>query len=304
MWEALELTDISPPARMPGHIPCPFHEEDTPSCAVWEDHFHCYGCGRGGSPLAFIAHVFAKGDDGGEPGPVHFSMAGKLINHTLDPEGRPEAPVRKEKVLEDLTGRFEMETCAYRALAPAVLHEFIEKKWPHLERSWLVQVFDVGWNANALWIPHYDAGRKTVRGIKTRSLYTGNKKSVTGSCFTTGLYRQLHGCFYEPGKRAVLTEGESDCWTMTWHLQADPYKNVYAMPSGSSTWNRSFTEELAQYPQVFLLLDPDPAGRKATEVVTAQLEAAGVAVTDLSVQLTEGSDATACYLDGWRPSFS
>lgn len=29
-------------------ILCPFHEEDTPSCEVYEKDFHCYGCGAHG----------------------------------------------------------------------------------------------------------------------------------------------------------------------------------------------------------------------------------------------------------------
>lgn len=38
------------------HCCCPFHEEKTPSCVIYEDQnsFYCYGCGKGGSVIDFI----------------------------------------------------------------------------------------------------------------------------------------------------------------------------------------------------------------------------------------------------------
>lgn len=33
---------------------CPFHKEKTPSFVVWEDHYHCYGCGAHGDVIQFI----------------------------------------------------------------------------------------------------------------------------------------------------------------------------------------------------------------------------------------------------------
>lgn len=33
---------------------CPFHSEKTPSCHIYEDHFHCFGCGAGGDVITFI----------------------------------------------------------------------------------------------------------------------------------------------------------------------------------------------------------------------------------------------------------
>jgi DNA primase len=50
--------DLGYVARL-GKYPCPFHgngEERTPSLHVWEDHFHCYGCGERGDALHWIAY--------------------------------------------------------------------------------------------------------------------------------------------------------------------------------------------------------------------------------------------------------
>lgn len=33
---------------------CPFHLERSPSCAVWPDHFFCFGCGAGGDIFNYI----------------------------------------------------------------------------------------------------------------------------------------------------------------------------------------------------------------------------------------------------------
>lgn len=33
---------------------CPFHTEHTPSFSVWEDHYHCFGCGTSGDLFTFI----------------------------------------------------------------------------------------------------------------------------------------------------------------------------------------------------------------------------------------------------------
>lgn len=37
---------------------CPFHAEKTPSFKVYEDHFHCYGCGAHGDIFEFVQRYF------------------------------------------------------------------------------------------------------------------------------------------------------------------------------------------------------------------------------------------------------
>jgi hypothetical protein len=36
---------------------CPLHAEEEPSCAIYHDHFHCYGCGAHGSRLDWLVQV-------------------------------------------------------------------------------------------------------------------------------------------------------------------------------------------------------------------------------------------------------
>src|ERR1700710_603317 len=33
---------------------CPFHGEKTPSFYVYDDHFHCFGCGEHGAAIPFL----------------------------------------------------------------------------------------------------------------------------------------------------------------------------------------------------------------------------------------------------------
>jgi hypothetical protein len=37
-----------------GQILCPFHHEKTPSCKVYPDHIHCFGCGKSLDTIGYI----------------------------------------------------------------------------------------------------------------------------------------------------------------------------------------------------------------------------------------------------------
>jgi hypothetical protein len=40
--------------RRDGKVHCPFHDENTPSCNIREDSFHCFGCGEKGDVIKFV----------------------------------------------------------------------------------------------------------------------------------------------------------------------------------------------------------------------------------------------------------
>lgn len=48
---------IGQPLQDGNKISCPFHADPTPSCHVYPDHFHCYGCGAHGSALDWLMRV-------------------------------------------------------------------------------------------------------------------------------------------------------------------------------------------------------------------------------------------------------
>jgi DNA primase len=39
-------------------IKCPFHNDKNPSLAIYEDSFHCFGCGAHGDVIDFVARYF------------------------------------------------------------------------------------------------------------------------------------------------------------------------------------------------------------------------------------------------------
>jgi DNA primase len=40
---------------------CPFHGEKTPSLYIWDDHYHCFGCGAHGDAVSFIMQTEGAG---------------------------------------------------------------------------------------------------------------------------------------------------------------------------------------------------------------------------------------------------
>jgi len=48
---------VTLPMSDSNHVCCPFHEEVEPSCRIYADHFHCYGCGEHGDRIAWLTKV-------------------------------------------------------------------------------------------------------------------------------------------------------------------------------------------------------------------------------------------------------
>src|SRR5262249_45085340 len=52
------LTDlVTLPMDTGGHVSCPFHDDPQPSCKIYSDHWHCFGCGERGDRLAWLTRV-------------------------------------------------------------------------------------------------------------------------------------------------------------------------------------------------------------------------------------------------------
>lgn len=56
MTAAAELWGIR--VNRSGFACCPFHDEATPSMRIYDDHFYCFGCGKGGDVIKFTELYF------------------------------------------------------------------------------------------------------------------------------------------------------------------------------------------------------------------------------------------------------
>ena len=48
---------VSLPLTPDNKVACPFHDDVEPSCTIYPDHFHCFGCGEHGSRLDWLMRV-------------------------------------------------------------------------------------------------------------------------------------------------------------------------------------------------------------------------------------------------------
>jgi DNA polymerase len=52
------LTDfVSLPMDGGGRVSCPFHDDPQPSCKIYSDHWHCFGCGERGGRMDWLTRV-------------------------------------------------------------------------------------------------------------------------------------------------------------------------------------------------------------------------------------------------------
>ena len=52
------LTDlVTLPMDSSGHVECPFHTDPRPSCKIYSDHWHCFGCGEHGDRIDWLTRV-------------------------------------------------------------------------------------------------------------------------------------------------------------------------------------------------------------------------------------------------------
>ncbi|MCB4823629.1 DNA primase [Roseicella aerolata] len=85
---------------------CPFHNEKTPSFYVYDDHFHCFGCGAHGDAITFLMR--AEGASFPEAVERLASEAGMEV-----PKPTPQAAARERRA-RDLYGVLAAAEAAYR----------------------------------------------------------------------------------------------------------------------------------------------------------------------------------------------
>ena len=258
MEEALNILGMEAPNRAHKIRSLANPGERTPSLHVYERDWYDYSNGEGGDVIDFA--MKARGLSYHE---ALERLSGKRTDPLKVKRSRPQ-----KKKLKNFNDPFVKEPEG----SPAGYRQaegFVASKWPYLN---LVDLMGYGVKVteSELWIPHLDTDG-VIRGIKKRSTTTGSKLAVTGSTFTSQLYRVRH---LSPTPVAILVEGESDLWCVETWLRRNGCQDqafTYALPSGAATWRTEWRDSLTAHGHTLLCLDDDEAGRKAANRITTEV---------------------------------
>ena len=252
-------------------------DENVPSLHIYEYDFYDFSTGQGGDQIEFVKLVLN----------CNFWRALTFICQAEGMDGSRDEVAPKP--LPDLTDRFNSEP-AGSAMSRQNTRDRVAKKWPYLTLE-DVESFGVKVGLHNLWVPFWHEGK--VVGIKTRStIGADSKMSIKGSRFTTALYSVV----YRPAAtHAWICEGESDTWCLTKALSHDERHVVYGLPAGAGAVQARWFNGWP-YETTFLLLDDDPAGRKAASKIRTALE-------DFDVQgiFLPGGRLAEALAEGWVP---
>lgn len=267
-------------------------EDRTPSLHIYDYSYYDYSTGQGGDQIRFVMDT--QGCTFGKALQILGRRCSSAVRVRDLPEKAPEGS-------EDFTKTFD-DAARGDHDARLMADRLVLANWPHLDLG-TIEAMGVKVLDTSLWIPHYDK-HGAVRGIKIRSLPSGSKYSVSGSFFGSQLYRpsplyfgraKWDGC----GDTVVLVEGESDCWSATVALEDNPKVDVLALPSGAGYWRNTFTYELLGYDTVYICLDDDDAGHKATAKIKDRLNETTSFTGSLGVLHPPGGRTSEAVGDGW-----
>jgi len=272
--DVVEMAEIPVVA---GKIPSPWNPDDhTPSCHIYEDHFHDYSTGRGGDVIDLYRAYTGK-------------SLGRAVRDLLTAGQSMDAdPDRVRRV----------ERAAALNLLPEFRAELADGAVPVLggvDSEYLASLAKWGMvkpQRDRLLIPHYR--HDSLPGIKIRYA-AGHKGSWPGSQYL-GLYSvstALTDC-------CIIMEGESDCWALDAYARRTGHKiDVYALPSGAGTWRDNWLTDLDEYDKILTCFDNDHAGKQATDKVGRAIGAGRHVEFPVPTLLNDAREALS---KGWEPS--
>lgn len=257
--------------RFDGKTYCWHGEEQTPSLHLYDDHWWCYRCGRGGDIIDMVIQLtdttwvdavrtLEKGALRADPD--------RVVKRTEASEADPDALlawIDANRAPWDL--RHDL-LCARRGYPADV-----------------VRLYTYPLNDGGLAIPHTTPH---LTGIKVLHP-DGSRTSVPGS-----KYHGLYVAQWRGTAQAVLCEGESDSWMMAKALDID----VYALPSGAGSIRPEWRDVLEPYSVVHVCMDNDRPGQEARDKLMRVIgweRAVVMAVPQLY------KDAREAITAGWEP---
>ncbi|QNT77269.1 DNA primase [Entomobacter blattae] len=118
---------------------CPFHGEKTPSFYVYEDHFHCYGCGAHGDVISFVMQ--SEGRNFAESVESLAAQAGLKVPQ-LSPASEQKSKEKKDAiaVLEAASHFFQRQLFEENGRSA---REYLAKRGVTIEST---KLFGLGWS--------------------------------------------------------------------------------------------------------------------------------------------------------------
>lgn len=251
---------------------CPFHDDSNPSFAVWYDtswRAGCWSCSFTGGDIFDVLQQL-NGSSFKEAFQEAKRLAEEMPDDVLD-----RATAQEDEDI-DFNERFNSFQCDIE-----LLREFLATKHIVAPAEWVRDQFHVRtFLDGTIVVPHFDKDRVCV-GMKLRRPGGWKPKSVGGTKL-----REMYGVWRDQKhSRIIMTEGESDTWTLAYEYRDDKV-DVFGLPSGAHArpkpeWIESFGDRYTT-----LLFDADSAGRDAAKQWATSLGSCDVA------RLFEGEDAT------------
>jgi 5S rRNA maturation endonuclease (ribonuclease M5) len=231
---------------------CPFHLERTPSCAVFPDHFYCFGCGLHGDLFAYVML---------RDGCVFKDALKKLTGPNIESVRiAPRKPVPEPpKASVDFDGTMERW----------------QRNTTDNQVNCLADILGVSPDAfnvlGAAWAPEHSAWafpmrdeKENIVGIRLRTV-SGQKFAVKGS--SDGLFIPQFG---DPGRVLFITEGPTDCAAML-SLGLYAIGRANALSKRCMDQCRAFVKK-NRFQEVILVSDNDVPGKAAAKKLKEQID--------------------------------
>ncbi|MGH9200353.1 MAG: CHC2 zinc finger domain-containing protein [Vicinamibacterales bacterium] len=232
--------------------PCPFHNDEHPSFAVFGDDLDKVGCWACDFRYGDVFDLLQRTRE------CNFKTAAKVANELLirfEADDDWSRVPRVERPVFDATKLMQLARQAWTSgIADlGAVRDPISVRTQEVDAAWLHREFFIGVVPPAtVVIPHFTADR-VLTGVKLRYNCLPTY-GVGGSRFP-----QLYGIWrhreYVP---VVLCEGESDTWTAAWRW---PEFLALGLPTGAGTYPRPELLEQLRGRPTYIVFDGDESGR-------------------------------------------
>lgn len=311
------LAQLGHPLNSQARAVCPFHNDANPSLRIYESDyghqkFHCDPCGADGDVFDLIRRI------NGVDFPTAEMTADRFLAE-LPSDWNPMHPVFASNTPADpASWGAELKAGQERAALPvseggyngllSFMTGFAEPGEVDDEEARRIDRFlreHLGWGVvdegarNVILIPHWSE-EGILTGVKVRDIM-GSKYARAGSTFDDLYMSWIPKRF----KSLLLCEGETDAIWAKMAILRDgrPNVDVRALPKGAGNITARHIQQANQWEHVFIVMDADTAGVRATRELVDKLGPKGLVCTlPLGKDMREVQPDLAKLLSKWvRP---